>query len=193
MALTTSDQIARAALRILAREGAAAVSMRRVARAVKITPMAIYHHFPTRQRLLHAVVDREFNQFQAMILQEKRRGSHPSLLLHSLDAYLRYAFAQPRIFDYLFSEVRPAARRYPEDFRTGRSPTLNTLADLVRAAMRDGYLRRADVWEVTFELWAHVHGYVVLQRAGRFNLSETAFTALVHRSLNRLLHGLKKP
>ena len=42
----TADRIANVALAILEKEGPEAVSMRRVAEAVGITAMAIYHHFP---------------------------------------------------------------------------------------------------------------------------------------------------
>jgi hypothetical protein len=41
------------------------------------------------------------------------------------------------------------------------------------------------------EIWAHAHGYLMLQRAGRFDLSPIAFKKLLHRSLKRLLYGLK--
>ncbi len=165
--------------------------MRRVAKAVKITPMAIYHHFPNRTVLLNTVVDREFARFQEELLQQERRGgSHESILLHSLDAYVAYAFKRPRIFDYVFSQPRENARQYPEGFRSGQSPSLTAIATMAERAMKDGFLRKADVWEVALALWAHVHGYVTLYRAGRFNLSEKEFQALVHRSTKLLIYGL---
>jgi len=46
--LTTAEQIAKVVLEILESEGPEAVSMRRIAHAVGVTPMAIYHHFPNR-------------------------------------------------------------------------------------------------------------------------------------------------
>jgi len=36
-----------------------------------------------------------------------------------------------------------------------------------------------------------VHGYVMLYRGGRIDLSEKEFRKLVDRSIGRLLHGLK--
>ena len=56
----TADRIANVALTILENEGPEAVSMRRVAEAVGVTPMAIYHHFPSREALLNTITDREF-------------------------------------------------------------------------------------------------------------------------------------
>jgi AcrR family transcriptional regulator len=189
--ITTAGRIAEEALKILEKEGEDAVSMRRVAHAVGITPMAIYHHFPSREALLNFITDREFAKFLGYIEARPDRGSLEKRLLNYLDAYIDYAFDQPRIFDYVFSQLRPNVRRYPDDFRARRSPTLTPLADLVAHAMDTGYLKCDDKWEVAMEIWAHNHGYVTLYRAGRFHLSEEEFRALVRRSLRRMLHGLK--
>ena len=188
---STSERISQATLVILEAEGAEAVSMRRVADAVGITPMAIYHHFPNREVLLNSITNREFATFLSYIERRPMRGSHEMQLISAMEAYIDYAFERPRIFDYVFAEPRPGARRYPDDFRARRSPTLNPIADAVSAAMRAGVLRKDDTWEVALELWAVTHGYVALYRAGRFNLPEKEFRALVRRALRRLIHGLK--
>ena len=188
---TTAERIAEEALKILEEEGEDAVSMRRVAQAVGITPMAIYHHFPNREALLNFITDREFAKFLGYIQARPMRGSMESWLLNYMDAYIEYAFDRPRIFDYVFSQPRPNARRYPDDFRAQRSPTLNAVADLVAQAMDAGFLKRHDVWEISLQLWAHAHGYIMLYRAGRFHLSETEFRTLTHNSIRRMIHGLK--
>jgi AcrR family transcriptional regulator len=92
---------------------------------VGITPMAIYHHFPNRKALLRIVADKEFEKLLGFINTHRARGSAENRLLRIMLGYTDYAFAQPRIFDYVFSSVRPGARRYPQYFRAGRSPTLN--------------------------------------------------------------------
>jgi AcrR family transcriptional regulator len=187
----TEERIAETALKLLESGGEDGVSMRRVATAVGITPMAIYHHFADRKTLLNFVVDREFTKYSESLQATPRRGTYESQILTCMDAYIDYAFAHPRIFDYVFSEPRPGARRFPEDFRARRSPTLNPVADLLQKAMEAGYLKQDDVWELAMELWAHTHGYVALYRGGRFDLPEKEFRALVRRSIRRMIHGLK--
>ena len=187
----TSERIAEATLKILEEKGESAVSMRAVANVVGITPMAIYHYFPDKKALLDFVVDREFEKFLGYIQAGPMRKTEETRLLRCMDSYIDYAFDRPRIFDYVFSQPRPNARRYPDDFRARRSPTLNPVADAVEQAMKSGYLRRDDVWEVALELWAHAHGYVSLYRGGRFSLPETEFRKLVRRSMRRLIYGLK--
>lgn len=189
--LSTEQRIRRTALRLLEKSGPEAVTMRRIARANGITPMAIYHHFATREALLKAVVDAEFGEFLDMVGKQPVYGSPGEQIVHALDGYMDYALTRPRIFDYVFGKPREDARRFPDDFRAGRSPTLNPLAAAVAAWMQAEVIRNDDVWEVTLELWAHVHGYVALYRAERFNLLPEEFKTLVHRSLTRLLRGLR--
>jgi AcrR family transcriptional regulator len=187
----TADRIARVALAILEEVGPEAVSMRRVAQAVGITAMAIYHHFPSREALLNTVTDREFAKLLTHMQSHPIRGNTEARLLAVMEGYVDYAFAQPRVFDFVFSKLRPGARQFPQDFRERRSPTLNPIADMLAAEMSKGTLKKDDVWEVAFALWAHVHGYLVLYRAGRIDLSEKEFRKLLHRSMRRFLHGLK--
>jgi AcrR family transcriptional regulator len=164
--------------------------MRRIAKELHITPMAIYHHFPSREALLNAVVDSEFERLVEFFAPSNGKRSFEATMIHVMDGYIDYALAHPRIFDYVFASPRPGARRFPDDFRARQSPTLNLTADLVCSGMKLGKLKRDDVWEIAMELWAHVHGYVALWRAGRFCLTEDEFRKLAHRSLRRLLHGL---
>jgi AcrR family transcriptional regulator len=186
----TSERIYQCALRILEAEGQNAVSMRRVAKDVGITAMAIYHHFPTREALLDSVVNSEFEKLVEFFSLPKGQRNLEAAMIHVMDGYIEYALAHPRIFDYVFSSPRPGARRFPEDFRARRSPTLNIIADLVSHWMKAGKLKRGNPWEIAMELWAHAHGYLMLWRAGRFHLSEDEFRKLIHRSFRRLFHGL---
>ena len=189
---TTSRQIYQCALRILEAEGSQAVSMRRVAKEVGITAMAIYHHFPSHEALLDAVVESEFEQLVGFFSRSNENRSFEAAMIHIMDGYIDYALAHPCIFDYVFSMPRPDARRFPDDFRARRSPMLNITADIVSSWMKLGKLKRDDLWEIAMQLWAHAHGYLALWRGGRFHLSEGEFRKLVHRSLRRLLHGLAR-
>jgi len=188
---STSGRIYQCALAILESEGPQAVSMRRIARDIGITPMAIYHHFPSREALLDKVVDTEFERLAGFFREPVKGSTASARIAHIMDGYMDYALAHPRIFDYVFSSPRPGARRFPDDFRARRSPTLNVTADALSDWMKAGELHRDDVWELAMALWAHVHGYLALYRGGRFNLTEDEFRKLVRRSLRRFFHGLK--
>src|SRR5688572_22140496 len=181
----TATRILRAAQALFDREGAQGVSMRRVAAAVGVTPMAIYRHFPNREALLKRMSD---DSFDAIARHWHARGSGSGgdvgeRLLAVQRIYLDFALAYPHRFDYDFSTPRNDARRFPEDFHARLSPTLNVVADAVADAMRAGLLRTDDVWDVTMTLWAHTHGLIALYRAGRFSFDEAAFRRYYDASL----------
>lgn len=189
---TTSTRISDCALRLLEAEGAEAVSMRRIAGEIGITPMAIYHHFASREALLHEIVDREFEKLAQYFSRPRKARPFEEEMIHLMDGYVDYALAHPRIFDYVFSHPRPGARQFPSDFKARQSPTLNIVADAIASWIEHKKLKNDDVWELAMQLWANAHGYLMLYRAGRFHLSEREFRNLLHRSLRRLLHGLAR-
>jgi len=186
----TALQIAATALGILESEGVDAVTMHRVARELGVTPMAIYHHYENREALLQRIVDDEILKLAALGARLASSAAYTRRVEQFVDAYLDYAFERPHIFDYIFNSPRSNVMKYPEDFRMRRSPSLTPVADRVAAMMKDGQLRRNDVWEVTLQLWAHAHGYITMYRAGRFDMDEKAFRALYHRAVKRLFQGL---
>jgi AcrR family transcriptional regulator len=188
----TQQRILAAARTLFEQEGAAAVSMRRVAEAVGITPMAIYRHFANREMLLKRVSDDAFAEVAQLWLERSR---HPDLmqgLLQSMENYLDYALQHPHLFDYSFSVSRGDARRFPEDFRARRSPTLNVIADLLAEGMRRGLLRDGDPWDTAMVMWGQAHGLISLFRAGRFSYDEAQFRAFYLQSFGVLFDGIKR-
>lgn len=186
----TAERILRAARALFERGGAESVSMRAVAKAVDITPMAIYRHFPNREALLQRISDDSFQEI-ARHWSARNDGSDViARLLAVQRIYLDYALAHPHLFDHAFSMRREHARRYPEDFRARRSPTLNVVADVVLEAQQAGRLRAGDAWDIAMTLWAHTHGLIALYRAGRFSYDEREFRRFYEASLQRLLDGI---
>jgi AcrR family transcriptional regulator len=189
--LNTQQKILRAARKLLEKEGAAAVSMRRVAEAVGVTPMAIYRHFANREALMKRVSDDAFTAVADEWQEHARTPDFMQGLRHAMLNYLDYALQHPHLFDYSFSVARDDARRFPEDFRARLSPTLNVVADLLAEGMARGLLRSADPWDVAMTLWAQGHGLIALYRAGRFSYDDAQFRAFYLQSIGVLFDGIK--
>jgi AcrR family transcriptional regulator len=188
---TTPEKILQAAHALFDSEGPDAVSMRRVAEAVGITAMAIYRHFPNRDALLKRLSDDGFN---AVAHEWKAHGKSRDPLKRLIalaEPYLDYALAHPHLFDHAFSVRRDDARKFPEDFRAGLSPTLNVVVDAIKEGMAAGLLKPDDPHDVAMAIWAQQHGLIALYRAGRFSYDEAQFRAFYKKSLRRLLDGLK--
>jgi AcrR family transcriptional regulator len=191
MTATTAQKIASAARRLLDKDGAEGVTMRRVATAVGITPMALYRHYPNRDGVLNALADAGFVSLTAKLADLRLTGEIDRQLLRVLDVFLNYAFDNPRLFELMFLTKREGARRYPKDFSARRSPTANVSADVIARAMETGHLRKDDVWEIVFETGALMQGLIMLYLGGRIAMSPSEFRSFCHRSFRRYFNGIR--
>ena len=188
--ITTSVKIARAARRLLDEDGPDGVTMRRVAKAVRMTPMALYRHFPDRAGMLNALADAGFEDFADRLSGAPSGGSWEARITWILDRWLDFALENPQLFELMFLRRRTGARRFPEDFRAGLSPTANVMDAAIEEGMRRGLLRDDDAWEITFEMGALLQGLLMLYLGGRISGTDGDFRALCHRSLRRYLDGI---
>jgi len=188
----TAFRIAAAARRLLDREGAEAVTMRRVAEAVGVTPMAIYRHYRDRASLLNALADEGFEELAARLAVKKFSGGVEERLTKMMEIYLEHALLRPPLFELMFLKPREGARRYPGDFKAGRSPTANLLAEAVQCGMDSGYFRKGDAWEIAFELGALSHGLLLLYLGGRMAIPPAQFRAFYRRSFRRFINGIRR-
>lgn len=189
--MTTAEKIARAARKLLDKEGAGAVTTRRVAAAVGITAMALYRHYANRDALLNALADAGFADLTERLAALKLKGTLEHQLLTILDLYLDFAFECPRLYELMFLTHREGARQYPEDFRRGNSPTANIAATILQKAMAEGHFRRDDVWEIVFETGALQQGLMMLYLGGRVSMSQQDYRAYCHRAFRRYIHGIR--
>jgi AcrR family transcriptional regulator len=190
--IATAERIATAAGRLLDRSGAEAVTMRRVAKAVGITPMALYRHFANREGLLDALADEGFRDLAARLEAAVLSGGPERRLETNLDVFLDFGLEKPRLFELMFLRRREGARQFPQDFRAGRSPTARFSAEALEAGMKEGIFRKDDVWEIAFETGAMLQGLVMLYVGGRVGLPEDEFRALCHRAFRRYFHGIRR-
>jgi AcrR family transcriptional regulator len=186
----TGLRIAAAARLVLIEEGSTAVTMRRIAAAVAVTPMAIYRHYPDRDALLAAVADECFAELARDWAAQAGDGG-VAALDRLLSAHLDLALGTPHLYSFLFTEPRPGARRYPADFRAGGSPTLNVLVTALEAGVRRGELVTDDVWETALLLASQLHGLVQLYHGGRIGLPEDEFRSLCRRAIRRIVDEIR--
>ena len=140
--MSTAGKIAGAAGKLLDREGTEAVTMRRVAKAVRITPMALYRHYADRDGLLNALADAGFAELAERVAGTVLPANVEQQLMAILNVFLDFALERPRLFELMFLQRREGARQFPEDFRAGRSPTAKFAAAALEAGMKAGNFRR---------------------------------------------------
>ena len=188
---STAIEIAAAAQGLLESEGSEAVTMRRVAKAVGITPMALYRHYADRADLLNALADAGFEELATRLAEARPSGDVTKRLTKVLDIIVEHALQNPRLFELMFLQRREGARQYPRDLKARRSPTANVATALIREGMENGLFRRDDPWEITFEIGALLQGLIMLYLGGRMSMSDARFRAFCHRSVRRHINGIR--
>ena len=190
--MDTRQRLLDSAIEELERVGVEAFSLRSVSAAVGITPMAVYRHFPNKQELLEAVGREAFAEWQRRV--ESVRAADPIEWLRQAGRlYMQFALDEPARFDACFVLRTGVERRYPRDFRAGKSPAVSMLMARVEAAQTAGTLAASDPLEIAMIFWCQLHGLAMLQRSGRMAMSRAAFLALSASAVEHVIDGFRNP
>ncbi|MFC4911125.1 TetR/AcrR family transcriptional regulator [Actinomadura gamaensis] len=142
-------QIVEAARELLEKEGADALTMRRIADRLGIRAPSLYKHFPDKQAVELELIAQGLQE-QAEALMAATEDEQPLVALGA--AYRAYALAHPHL--YRLMTAGPLPRHLLPDGLEARAalPLVRIVPDEHRA--------RA--------LWAFAHGMVILELDGRF-------------------------
>lgn len=164
-----------ATMRILEREGPAAVKVRSVASEAGLTTAAVYNHFGGMPELMRAVSDGGFEQLGAEFAR-RAPTSDPAADIFSLALRCRaFAHASPHRYDLMFGLSARGTYRAPmgqSDYASGRSPTFlgayQHLLDACARLVASGRVDRAAPEAIAARLWTLAHGFVSLELAHHF-------------------------
>lgn len=152
---------------LLSQEGAAALTLRRVAAASGTSTMAVYTLFGDKQGLLAAMYREGFARLGRAMRAAAAEHSEPLEALAALGAtYRRTALANPHLYDLMFG--RPVAGFVPdEDSQAVADAAYQPLVDAVQNCLDAGQLVGSEAGTIAFHLWSVTHGLVSLELAGQ--------------------------
>jgi len=187
------QQIAEAALALVAGQGLKRLSVAAVARQVGLVPSGIYRHFKSKDEILSAVLDRIEQRLLANVRAAREENDDPldclrDVLMRHI-RFIREGRAIPRI---IFSDEVHAGnpQRKQRVFQiftryTGR------VAEIVRLGQRQGRIRRnLDVQTVTMMLFG-----IIVPAGILWHLTEGGFDVTRHaqRAWRILRSAIAKP
>lgn len=184
-------EIKSAAWRQIAREGAAALALRAIARDLHITAPAIYNYYPSRDDLVTALIVDAYNsmgdaQFAAA---QSAPEDDPAARLRSLGlAYWEWAVSYPQRYQLIFGTPIPGYSAPEEITMPAAARSLVPLIACLEAAFLAGKLhihrepalpdvlvRQIEAWSriqpvkdsyilyAALAVWSRVHGLVSLE------------------------------
>jgi AcrR family transcriptional regulator len=179
-----------AADRLLAAEGAGALSLRRVAASVGASTQVIATHFDDKQGLLDALFARGFDALTAA-MDDLPDGARVGAAMR---AYRAFALDEPHRYQLMFA--RPVSDYAPgEAAKAAARGALEALVDVVRATRRAGAptdpaSSEADLADAHF-VWSVAHGQVALELAGFVSLA-TGVDELFDVAVARVEQALRR-
>ena len=157
----TRSRLLRVAREIVEKDGLAAVTLRAVGAAAKVSRGAPYRHFTEKSDLLAAVAAQALQTLAATVDGAARDTTDPVTRINqALRAYVEMALRSPELYSFTFS-TDPRVAQSVELHEAGLG-AYGALHRLVIGANRSNL--PADL--VTSALWATVHGSVMLVLAG---------------------------
>ena len=146
----TRDVMLAAALEIIDRDGADALSMRRLARALDRDPMILYRHAPGKAALLDSVAETVLAQLEV----DSADPDWPAQLRAIARRYRQLALAHPHVVPLLVTRplATPLALRPPG--------TLRPLEDILALLTRAGF-SGPDALHIYRALFGFLHGHVL--------------------------------
>jgi AcrR family transcriptional regulator len=159
------------AARLLADEGPAAVTTRRVAAEVGTSTTAIYSLVGSKDDLMQAVSVEGFVRLARHLDTVERSDDAGDDLARLGDAYFDMAVENPWMYRVMFDQ--PGLHRLTEDNARASLQTLQTLVDAVQRGIDEGILG-GDAFTVALQLWSVSHGIAGLAITGVLGAAETA-------------------
>jgi AcrR family transcriptional regulator len=135
-------EITETARRQLATEGAAALSLRAVAREMGMVSSAVYRYFPSRDDLLTALIVDGYNAIGAAAEQADgacRRDDHPGRWLAACRAVRDWALAHPHEYSLVYGSPVPGYQA-PEQTIGPASRVAAVLGKIISDAQASGVL-----------------------------------------------------
>lgn len=171
------------AARLLAEEGPAALSTRRLAREVGTSTMAVYTYFGGLPALVEAVAAEGFARLAEHLTAVIASADSLADLAQLAVAYRDNARENPHLYAVVFGTASLGGYRRGEP-GAGRE-TFDVLVDGVRRVHEAGLLETEDPESTAAQLWSALHGFVTLELAGFFD--ETAVDGVMWPMLARLI------
>lgn len=174
----TKEDIVRAAVDIVRREGAQALNARIVATALGCSTQPVFSNFATMDQLRLAVTQEADMLCRAYMQQEVERGKYPAYKANGM-AYIRFAQEEKELFKLLYMRDR-SNEVIPEG--TELTDKMETIVH------KNTGLDGDDAKLFHLEMWAYVHGIASMFATGFLDLE----WELVSKMLTDAYQALRK-
>ncbi len=183
---TTGPRVQEAALRLFARHGFAAVSMRQIAAEVGVQAGALYNYTPDKQTLLFDLMRGHMDALLAERAQRGGQGSPAQRLEEFTRFHIRFHLDRPDAVFVSYMELRNLSPENFERIEALRRRYEDELEGILRDGVASGAFSVADSKIATLAVIAMLTGVTTWYRAaGRLSADEveTIYWTMVRKAV----------
>lgn len=163
-------------MRVLERDGLAALSARKLAAETGTSTMSVYTHFSGMTQLIDAIAVEAFRRFTQALTEVDETDDPVADFLVMGGHYHAFALANPQRYQMMFGTPAGSWDRFRADLTvTGRTTarddlgvSFDALLTVVRRMITAERIRDGDASVIAGRLWSVIHGAVLLEIAGFF-------------------------
>lgn len=185
------EQVLEAALRIVERDGVAALTARRLAEEAGTSPPAVYELFGDKSGVVRAMFFAGFEQLGAALAELPESADPVEDLVALAHAYRGFIVAHPALAAVMFSRPFASFDPAPEEAAAGAAVRERIVAT-VRRAITAGRLG-GDPTDLAHACVALVHGLAAAESARRLGGSAAAVERRWDVAVRALLRGFAAP
>ena len=199
-------ELLHAAVVLLDEHGPDALQTRKVAGAAGTSTMAVYTHFGGMQPLIDAVAEEGLRQFDEALTMPPTDDPVADLVATGA-AYRRYAIERPHMYRLMFGStsahginaptpnvltltVAEIDQRYPSFAHLVRAVHRSMLAGRITVGAANNDPADAAVISTAAQIWALIHGFVILELAGYYGADGSAVGPVLATMTSNLLVAL---
>lgn len=188
------DLILQEATNMFIEEGYDKTSIRKLADRIEYSPATIYLYFKDKDEIFHAIHEKGFDKFFAM-MESTRNIEHPFERLRKLsDIYIGFAYENPEYYDLMFIMRAPmeTLMHCEEEWACG-ARAYNALKSIIKDCIEQGYMKEMPVEVAALSIWSFKHGMTALSIRNRFKMySQEEAKKLMKESCDMMLELFRK-
>jgi AcrR family transcriptional regulator len=182
--LGLKELLKKEALTVIQTSGPHALSLRELARRIKVSHAAPYRHYATKEDLLSAIVKDGFDELAERLNHIRQSEKNLKIQFDKMGhAYVNFVKEHPDHARLMFGGFVQCPEEHPETKQSGDQAFEALLATVIEM-QEAGIFRKSNPLELAHLIWSSVHGFAMLLIDRQFEMIEADRKMLQQQGLD---------
>jgi AcrR family transcriptional regulator len=182
--LGLKERLKKEALIVIQQSGPHALSLRELARRIKVSHGAPYRHYPTKEDLLAAIIKDGFDELSYQMNLIRKTEKNLSIQFNKMGhAYVNFVKTHPDHARLMFGAFVQNPEDHPECKQSGDSAFEALLATVIEM-QEANIFKKTNPLQLAHLIWSSVHGFAMLLIDRQFEMLDCERKMLKEQGLD---------